>query len=206
MVKWWKQWQILLSWAPKSLQIVTAIMKLKDPCSLEEKLWPTLQTKLYIVKAMVFPVVMYGCESWTIKKSEHWRTDAFKVWCWRRLLRVPWTPRRSNQSILKEIGPEYSLEGLMLSWNSNTLATWCEELIPWERPWCWEGLKAGGEWDDRGWDGWMASPLNGLEFEQTPGVGDGQGSLACCSPWCHKESDTTEQLNWTELISWMKST
>ena len=74
----------------------------------------TLPTKVYLVKAMVFPVVMYGCESWTIRKAEHWRMDAFELWCWRRLLRVPWTARRSNQSILKEISPEYSLEGLML--------------------------------------------------------------------------------------------
>ena len=74
----------------------------------------TLLTKVYMVKAMVFPVVMYGCESWTVKKAEHWRTDAFELWCWRRLLRVPWTARRSNQSILKELSPEYSLEGLML--------------------------------------------------------------------------------------------
>ena len=107
---------------------------------------------------MVFPVVMYGCESWTIKKAERWRIDAFELWCWRRLLRVPWTTRRSNQSILKEISPGCSLEGLMLSWNSNTLATWCKELTQWKRPLCWERLKAGGEGDDRGWDGWMASP------------------------------------------------
>ena len=110
-----------------------------------------------IIKAMVFPVVMYGCESWTIKKAEHWRIDAFELQCWRRLLRVPWTARRSNQSILKEISPEYSLEGLMLKLNSSTLATWCEELTHWKRSWCWERLKAGGEGDDRGWDGWMAS-------------------------------------------------
>ena len=74
----------------------------------------TLPTKVHLVKAMVFPVVMYGCERWTIKKAEHWRTDAFELWCWRRLLRVPWTARRSNQSILKKISPEYSLEGLIL--------------------------------------------------------------------------------------------
>ena len=94
--------------------------------------------------------------SWTIKKVEHWRIDAFEKWCWRRLLRIPWMVRRSNQSILKEISPEYSLEGLMLKLNSNILATWCEELTHWERPWCWERLKAGEEGDDRGWDGWMA--------------------------------------------------
>ena len=117
----------------------------------------TLLTKVHMVKAMVFPVVMYRCESWTIKKAECWRTGAFELWCWRRLLRVPWTARRSNQSILKEINLEYSLEGLMLRLRCNTLATWCEEPTHWKRPWCWERLKAGGEGDDRGWDGWMAS-------------------------------------------------
>ena len=88
----------------------------------------TLSTKVCIVKAMVFPVVKYGCESWTKKKAECQRIDAFELWCWRRLLRVPWTARRPNQSILKEISPKYSLEGWCWSWNSNTLATWCEEL------------------------------------------------------------------------------
>ena len=111
-----------------------------------------------LFQAMVFPVVMNGCESWTKKKAEHQRIDAFELWCWRRLLRVPWTARRSNQSILKEISPEYSLEGLCWSGNSNALATWCEELTHWKRPWCWERLKAGGEGDDWGWDGWTASP------------------------------------------------
>ena len=105
---------------------------------------------------MVFPVVMYGCESWTVKKAERRRIDAFEPWCWRRLLRVPWTARRSNQSILKEISPGCSLEGLMLRLNSGTLATSCEELTHWERLWCWEGLGAGG--DNGGWDGWMVSP------------------------------------------------
>ena len=105
---------------------------------------------------MVSPVVMYGCERWTVKKAECRRIDAFELWCWRRLLRVPWTARRSNQSILKEISPGCSLDGLML--NSNTLATWCEELTHCKRPWCWEGLAAGGERDNRGWDGWMSSP------------------------------------------------
>ena len=99
---------------------------------------------------------MYGCESWTVKKAECWRIDAFELWCWRRLLRVPWTARRSNQSILK-ISPGCSLEGMMLKWNSSTLATSCKEWTHWKRLWCWEGLGAGGEGDDRGWDGWMAS-------------------------------------------------
>ena len=120
----------------------------------------TLPTKVHLVKAMVFPVVMYGCESWTIKKAEHRRIDAFELWCWRKLLRVPWTARRSNQSLIKEISPEYSLKGLMLKfklqsfghlmwrWNSSTLVTWCQERTHWKRPWCWKRLK-GGEGDDR---------------------------------------------------------
>ena len=102
----------------------------------------TLLTKVCTVKAMAFPVVMYGYERWTTKKAEGKRVDAFKLWHWRRLLRVPWTARRSNQSILKELNPEYSLEGLMLKLSSNTLATWCEETTHWRRPWCWERLKA----------------------------------------------------------------
>ena len=115
-------------------------------------------TKVHLVKAMVFPVVMYGCESWTIQKAECWRIDAFELWRWRRLLGVPWIARRSNQSILKEISPGCSLEGLMLKLKLQYLATWCEELTHLKRSWCWERLKAGGEGDDRGWDGWMASP------------------------------------------------
>ena len=99
---------------------------------------------------------MYGCESWTIKKAEHRRIDAFELWCWRRLLRVPLWSRRSNQSILKEISLGCSLEGRW-SWNANTLATWCQELTHLKRPWGWERLREGGEGEDRGWDGWMAS-------------------------------------------------
>ena len=116
----------------------------------------TLPTKVRLVKAMVFPVVMYGCESWTIKKAEHQTTDAFELWCWRRFLRVPWTARKSNQSILKEISSEYSLEGLMLKLKLQYFFTWCEEPTHWKRSWCWERLKEGGG-DYRGWDGWMAS-------------------------------------------------
>ena len=106
---------------------------------------------------MIFPAVRYGCEICTVKKAERQRIDDFELWCWRRLLRVPWTKRGLKQSILKEINPEYSLEGLNWSWSSNILATWCEELTHWKRPWCWERLKAGGEGDDRGWAGWMIS-------------------------------------------------
>ena len=109
----------------------------------------TLPIKVHLVKAIVFPVVMCRCENWTIKKAERWRIDAFELWCWRRLLRVPSTERRPHQSIQKEISPEYSLEGWCWSWNSSTLATWCEELTHWKRPWCWERLRAGGEVEDR---------------------------------------------------------
>ena len=122
MGKQWKQWETLFWGAQKSLQMVSAPVKLKDACSLEEKLWPsilesrdiTLPTKIHLVKATVFPVVLCGCESWTTKKAEHWRIDAFELSCWRRLLRVPSTARRLKQSILKKISPECSLEGLML--------------------------------------------------------------------------------------------
>ena len=108
----------------------------------------TLPTKVHLVKAMVSPMVMYGNKSWTIKKAEHSRTDAFELWCWRRLLRVPWTARSSNQSILKEISPECSLEGLMLKLKLQYLATWYEELTHLKRPWCWEKIEGERR---RGW-------------------------------------------------------
>ena len=117
----------------------------------------TLPTKVHLVKAMVFPVVMYGCECWTIKKARCWRTDAFELWCWRRLLRVPWTARRSNPSIIKEINPEYPLKGLMLMLKLQCFDHWCEELTDCKNPWCWEKLMAGGEEEDRERDVWMAS-------------------------------------------------
>ena len=118
----------------------------------------TLPTKVHIVKDMVFPVVTYSCENWTIKKAKHQRFDAFELWCWRRLLKVPWTAaRRSNQSILREINPEYSLERLMpklqyfcpLMWTDNSL----------ESPWCWERLRTEGKGGIRGWNGWTASSM-----------------------------------------------
>ena len=117
----------------------------------------TLPTKVHLVKAMVFPVVMYGCESWTVKKAEHRRIDAFALWCWRRLLRVPWTARRSTQSILKEINPGISLEGMMLKLKLQYFGYLMWRVDHWKTLWCWEGLRTGGEGDDRGWDGWMAS-------------------------------------------------
>ena len=159
----------------------------------------TLPTKVCLLKAMVFPVVMYGCESWTIKKAEHWRIDASELWCWRRLLRVPWTARRSNKSILKEISPEYSLEGLMLK----VKLQYFGHLM-----WRTDSRKdpdAGKDWGQEekgmtedemvGWHHW----LNGHEIEQALGVGDGQGGLECYSPWGRKELDMTEQLNRTKL-------
>ena len=155
-----------------------------------------MPTKVRLVKAMVFPVVMYGCESWTVKKAEHQRIDVFELWCWRRLLRVPWTARISNQSILKEIRPEYSLEGLMLKLKlqyfghlmriSNSL----EKTLMLGKV---EGRRRRGQQRMRWLDGITNS--DGHEFEQALGVGDGQGSLACCSPWGCKESDMTERVN-----------
>ena len=143
---------------------------------------------------------MYGCESCTIMKVECRRTDAFELWCWRRLLRVPWTARRSNQSILREISPEYSLEGLMTE--AETSILWPPDVKNWVigkdpdagKDWRWE--KKGMTEDEMvGCHHW----LDGHEFEQSLGVGDGQGDLVCCSPWGHKESGMTEWLNLPEL-------
>ena len=139
----------------------------------------TLLTKVHIVKAMVFLVFMYGYESRAVKKAEHLRFAAFKLWCWRKLLRVPQTARRSNQSILKELNPEYSLEGRMLKlqyfghlmWRANAGKHWRQD-------------KRAAEDEMVGWHHW----LNGHEFEQTLGDSEGQGSLACCSPWGHSQT------------------
>ena len=143
---------------------------------------------------MVFPVVMYGWESWTIKKAEHWRIGAFELQCWKRLLRVPWTARRSNQLIIKEINPEY-LKDWCWSWSFNTLTTWCESWLTGK------DLEVGKDWGQEekgvtedemvGWHHW----LNGHESEQTPGDSEGQRSLECCSPWGWKEADMTEWLS-----------
>ena len=130
----------LLLLGRKAMTNLASILKSRDI---------TLPTKVGLVKAMAFPVVMYGCKSWTIKKAECQKIDAFELWCWR----VPWTAR-PNQSILKEINPEYSLKGLMLKFQYFGHLMW---RIHWKRTWCWERLKAG-EGDDRGWGGWMASP------------------------------------------------
>ena len=161
----------------------------------------TLPTKVCLVKAMVFPVVMYGCESWTVKKAEDQRIDAFELWCWRRLLSIPWTARRSNQSILKEISPGCSLEGLMLKLKLQYFGESASEgLTHLKRLWCWERLKAGGEGDDRGWDGWMASPtqwtwvwVNSGSWWQTgmPGLLQSMASQRVGHDW-------VTELNWTQ--------
>ena len=117
----------------------------------------TLPTKVHLVKAMVFPVVMYGCESWIVRKAEHWRIDAFELWCWRRLLRVLWAARRSNQSILNEISPGCSLEGLTLKLKLQYCGHLMRRVDSLEKTLMLGGLGAGGEGDDRGWDGWMIS-------------------------------------------------
>ena len=154
----------------------------------------TLPTKVHLVKNMVLTVVMYGCQSWTIKKAKCWRIDAFELWCWRRLSRVPWTARRTNQSILKENSPGCSLEGLTLK-------------LKLQKDWLiWKDPDVGKDWgqEEKGTTedemaGWHYR-LDGQEFEWTPGVGDGQGGLACCNLWSRKESDKTKWLNWTERM------
>ena len=166
MGKQWKQWHTLFWRAPKSPQMVTVAMKLKDTYSLEEnydqpRQHIKKQRHYFANKGLSSQGYSFSSDHvwmWELdyKESEHQRIDAFELWCWRRLLRVPWTPRRSNQSILKKISLEYSLEDWCWSWNSNTLATWFEVLTYWKRLWCCERLKAGEE-DDRRWDGWMAS-------------------------------------------------
>ena len=160
----------------------------------------TLPTKVRLVKVMVFPVVMYRCESWTVKKAECRRIDAFELWCWRRLLRVPWTARRSNQSILN-ISPGCSLEGMMIKLKLQYFGQLIWRVDSLEKTWCWEGLGAGGEGDDRGWDGWMASLsrwswvwVNSGSWWWTgrPGVLRFMGSQRVGHDWA-------TELNWTEL-------
>ena len=211
MGKEWKQWQTIFlgsqitadgDWSHeikrhlllgrKAMTNLDSILKSRDII---------LPTKVHLVKAMVFPVVMYGCESWTIKKAEHQRIDAFELWCWRRLLRVPWTARRSNQSILKEISPEYSLEGLMLKLKLQYFGHLMQRK---KRPWCWEIMKAGGERDDKGWDGWMASAIQwtwvwacsgNCWWTGKPGVLQSTGSQRVRHNWA-------TELNWKDKNSW----
>ena len=150
----------------------------------------------------VFPVVMYGCESWTIKKVEHWRIDAFELWCWRRWLRVSWTARTFNQSILREISPEYSSEGPMPKLKLQYFGHLMQRTDSLEKTRCWERLKVWGEGDDRGWDGWMKSQtqwmwvwVNSGSWWWTgrPGMLQSMGSQRVGQDW-------VTELNWTESI------
>ena len=164
----------------------------------------TLSTKVRLVKAMVFPVVMYGCESWTIKKADCQRIDAFELWCWRRLLRVPWAARRSIQSILKEISPGCSLEGLMLKVKLQYFGHLMQSVDSLEKTLMLVGIggrrRRGRQAEDEmaGWHHW----LYGRESEWTLGVGDGHRGLVCCNHGVAniRTPDTTERSNWTELI------
>ena len=162
----------------------------------------TLPTKVCLVKAMVLSSSHVWM--WELNNKESWAPKNWCFWtvCWKKLLRVPWTARRSNQSILKEISPEYSLEGLMLKLKLQYFGHLMWRTDSLEKTLMLEKLNVGGEGDDRGWDGWMASLTNGHQLEQTLGIGDGQRSLVCYSPWGYKESDMTEQLNWTDY-RWM---
>ena len=148
-----------------------------------------LPTKVHLVKALVFPVVMYGCESWTVKKAEHQKIDAFELWCWRRLLRVPWTAR-FNQSILKEISPGYSLEGLMLKLKLQYFGHLMRRVDPLEKALMLGGI--GGRRRMRGWDDWMASPTRWAWVWVNSQSWWWEGGLACCDSWGFKELDTTE--------------
>ena len=145
-------------------------------------------------------MVTYGCESWTIKKAKRWRIDAFELWYWRRLLSIPWTAGRSNQSILKKISPGCSLEGLMLKLKLQYFGHLMGRTDIWKDPDAGRNLgqeeKGMTEDETAGWH----HRLDAHEFEWTPGVGDGQGGLACCNSWGRKESDMTERLNWTDWL------
>ena len=207
MGRHWKQWQTLFLGGSKITADGDCSHEIKRRLLLGRKVMTnidsilksrdiTLPTKVHLVKNMVFPVVMYGCESWTINKAEHWRIDAFELWCWRRLWRVPWTARRSNQSILKEINPEHSWKDWYWSWSSPDVKNWLTGKDP-DAGKDWRQEEKGMTEDEMvGWHHW----LDGHESEWTLGVGDGQGGLACCDSWGRKESDKTERLNWTDLF------
>ena len=215
MGKQWKQWQTIFLGSKitadgdcsheikRCLCLGRKVMTNLDSIFKSREI--TLPTKVHLVKAMVFPVVMNGCESWTIKKAERWRIEAFELWCWRRLLRVPWTARKSNQSILKEISPEYSLEGLMLKLKLQYFGHLMQRTdTHWKRPWCWEGLKAGREGDNRGQNSETASPIwwtwvwassGSWWWTGKPGMLQSMGSQRVRHNW-------GTQLNWSQQNRW----
>ena len=210
MGKQWKQWLTLFWGAPSITADGDCSYEIKRRLLLGRKVMTnldsilksrdiTLSTKVDLVKAMVFPVVMYGCESWTLKKAEHRRIDAFELWCWRRLLRVPWTARRSNQSILKEISPGCSLEGLMLKLKLQYFVHLMGRMDSFEKTLMLGKIEGRRKGDDRGWDGWMASLTQWTWVWVNSGIWWWTGGLACCGSWGHKELDTIEWRNWTEL-------
>ena len=204
MQKQWKQWQTLFFWAPKCrwwLQqwnektLAPWKKSYAQPRQRIKKQRHYFANKVHLVKAIVFPVVRYRCESLTIKKAEHWRIGTFELWCWTRLLRVPWTARRSNQSILKEINPEYSLEGLMLKLKRQHFSHLIQRADSLEKTLMLgktEGRRRRRQQDKMvGWH----HRFNGCKFEQPLGDSEGQGSLVCCSPRGYKELAMTQWLN-----------
>ena len=205
MGKQWKQWLTLFLGGSKITADCDCSYEIKWCLLLERKIMTnldsmlksrniTLLTKVHLVEAMVFPVVMHGCENWTMKKAECQRIDAFELWCWIRLLRVPWTARRSNQSILKEISPGCSLEGLMLKLKLQYFGHLMQRTDSLEKTLILGKIEGGRR---RGWQRmrWLDGITDSIEFEQAPEVGDGQGSLACYSPWGH----WVTELNWNDV-------
>ena len=215
MGKQWKQWETLYFWAPKSLHgdcsheikrhLLLGRKAMTNLDSILKSRDITLLTKVCIVKAMVFPVVMYEYESWNIKKAERQKIAAFELWCWRRLLRVPWTSRRSNQSILKEISLQYLLEGLMFKLKLQYFGHLRRRTDSLEKTLMLgkKRLRAGGEGEDRGWDGWMASPTQctwvwvdsrSWWWTGRPDVLRFMGMQRVGHDW------VTKQLNWTDAV------